>query len=80
MGLLPKHHGELNKINAASSRYDELRVEYKNDAQALQQIDVYDPSTTYHDYMHKYIDAMEIQDADVIANCEAWFNMHYGLL
>ncbi len=80
MGLLPKHHGELNKVGIASSRYDELRAEYRNDAQALQQIDVYDPSTTYHDYMRKYIDAMGIQDNNTIVDCETWFNTHYGLL
>lgn len=80
MGLSSKHHGELNKMEVNSSRYNELRQEYSDDKQALQQIDIYDPSTYYHQMFRKYREALQTRDDLIIAECEAWFQENYGEL
>ncbi len=76
-GLKRKHHGELNKMDVPSWRYDQLRAKYANDSKALQQIDIYDPSTIYHRKLKKYTDALRFRQIDLIAKLETWFDEHY---
>jgi len=53
-GLLPQHHGDLNRpsevypggIEGKNARIADLRKQYSDDPVALQQIDVYDLSST----------------------------------
>jgi hypothetical protein len=80
MGLSRQHHGELNKVNIDSSRYDELRQRYSNDPRALQQIDVYDPSSEYRRIFRKYRDALLVGDTQTIRECEEWFRENYSEL
>jgi hypothetical protein len=57
--------------------YGEMREWYKDDPVALQQIDVYDPSTEYHDKFREYRDALLSGDEDKQKELEAWFKEHY---
>ena len=41
-----------------ADRFNELRELYKDDQEALRQIDVYDPSTEYHLMITKYRDSL----------------------
>ena len=77
LGLKPEHHGELNKLNVPSSRFDTLRGEYANDPKAQQQIDVYDPSTMYHEKLKEYVQAIKENDKERMVELEDWFDEHY---
>lgn len=81
MGLSKQHHQELNTHRVPAQRYNELRQQYANDAQALQQIDAYDPNAEqYHAMLCKYREALKVCDEITAVACEAWFNEHYGEL
>lgn len=77
MGLLSKHHSELNKMNVQDGRYDELREEYKGNSAALQQIDVYDSKTVYHSKLKELRDALEAGDAAKERELGQWFAENY---
>jgi len=77
LGLRPEHHGELNKLNVSSSRFDVLREEYAGDSKAQQQIDVYDPLTEYHEKMAEYIQAIKEGNEERMTELEDWFGEHY---
>lgn len=79
-GLSPEHHGELNKLNVVPERYDALRAQYSSDPRALQQIDVYDPATEYHDKMSLFVQALKSGDTATEAELQAWFDTFYPLI
>lgn len=84
-GLKPKHHGELNKTalvypggeKAYNQRVEQLRSEYAGDKVALQQIDVYDGRTEYHDKLQEFIQAIKSKDSKKEAELQAWFDKNY---
>ena len=71
MELRPEHHGELNHGHVRRLRFEELRVQYKDDKIALQQIDVYDGATPYHNHFRALRDALVRSDKDTISREEA---------
>ena len=75
--LKPEHHKELNLPNVASDRFEELRGEYANNPKAQQQIDVYDPTTEWHDKWAEYIQAAKEDNEEKMVELEEWFNEHY---
>lgn len=85
IGLKPEHHGNLNTPGSIypggkESRYEEieqLRAEYADDPVALQQIDVYDGRTKYHDKIAELRDALKAGDTQKEAELEVWFNNNY---
>ncbi len=78
MGLSKKHHKELNQVLSVSpGRYDELREKYANDPVALQQIDVYDPSTEYHQKLKQFVWSLQSGDEKKEAELRKWFEKHY---
>ena len=76
-GLLPQHHGELNKMNVPRARFDELRTLYANDPRALQQIEVDDPLTEYQDHIQSFICALKKGDTIAELIEEAWIEENY---
>jgi len=66
-GLRRKHHGELNRMNVPSTRYDDLRYEYADNPLALEQIDIYDPSSQHVPLMRAYRDALKTRDEEAVA-------------
>ena len=85
-GLLPQHHGELNKpsevfpggVERKSARVADLRKKYSADPVALQQIDVYDPvPNEYHRHMKLFIEALKSGDTARENELNAWFKEHY---
>ena len=77
LGLSCVHHGELNSLNVSAERIAELRLLYANDPVALQQIDVYDGSTEYHEQFGYYRDALKAHNAKREAEAYAWLKKHY---
>lgn len=76
MGLKPNHHAELNQVNISPDRFAELRKQYKDDAVALQQIDVYDGSTEYQDKIRKFRNALKSGDTRAEGKLAHWFRKH----
>lgn len=76
-GLRPEHHGELNLPNVPSSRLDVLREEYAGDSKAQQQIDVYDPTTEYHEKIAEYVQAIKEGNKERMAELDDWFGEYY---
>lgn len=77
MGLSGKHHGELNKMNVAPSRYNELRKEYASNKTALQQIDVYDPNTDYREKIRELVIAIKSGNEKEEGELNLWFKSNY---
>ena len=77
MGLSKKHYGELNRPGVTQSRYDELRRLYAGDSVAQQQIDVYDPQSSYRPLWQAYRDALESGDAGRIEAAKRKLRKHY---
>jgi hypothetical protein len=77
MPLQPAEHGELNKTHIPRQRFADLRRKYQDDPVALQQIDVYDPETEYHDRIREYIAACRDRDPIRERQLRAWFKQHY---
>jgi len=82
-GLRPKDHGFLNGIHCKFSREEQReiltnkRAEYSDDPVALQQIDVYDGDTEYHDKMREFRDALISGNSTREKELDAWFKEHY---
>ncbi len=77
MGLSGNHHGELNNVNVDFNRYDELRRQYAGDKVALQQIDVYDPRTQYHDKLSEFVEALKAGNEKSAQKLAGWLNKNY---
>jgi len=76
-GLSPRHHSELNHPNVTRKRLKELRRQYRCDAEALEQIDIYDGDSGYGVKIHEIRAAYKAKDELRIARLEAWFRKHY---
>ena len=77
MSLSIPHHRELNGLNIDPRRYEELRLEYKDDLVALQQIDVYDPNSEYSDLYQKMIDAYRANNNTLGASIQEQLTQRY---
>ncbi len=76
-GLSRKHHAELNyPPGVKPGRYDELRRQYAGDAEALRQIDIYDPNSEYKAWWRKYRNALKAGNGATEKECEEWFEKH----
>ena len=84
-GLKPEEHGDLNRPSivypggkdARKQKMAELRAAYADDPVALQQIDVYDGDTVYHDKLREFRDALMSGNLTKKAELEAWFKENY---
>jgi len=78
-GLTQEHHSQLNRHGVEKHEYDRLRQLYKDDPLALEQIDIYDGKTVYHEKIAEYVHAMKSSDRTAIARLDLWFAEHYPL-
>jgi hypothetical protein len=84
-GLIPQHHGDLNRPSltypggkeARDVRIAQLRQEYAGNSVAQQQIDVYADDTEYHTKLDEFKNALMSGDIAKEAELEAWFKEHY---
>lgn len=77
MGLSRKHHDELNCFDVSRKRLEQLRQRYDGDSIALQQIDVYDGATEYHDKLVELKDALKTGNTRKESCLLHWFKKHY---
>lgn len=70
-GLLPEHHGELNK-DISADRINELRALYANDPLALFTIDQYDITSEVGRNQLAYRDALQDENFELAEKIKAW--------
>jgi hypothetical protein len=58
---------------------ESLREKYKNDPLALEEIDMYDVSTEYHEKHAQYVSALKSGDTKQQEELRLWFREHYPL-
>lgn len=84
-GLIPQHHGDLNRPSivypggkeARDARIAQLRQEYTDNSVAQQQIDVYADDTEYHAKLREFTEALKSGNTAKEAELDAWFKEHY---
>ena len=70
-GLLPEHHGELNK-DISADRIAELRLLYATDPLALFDIDQYDITSEVGRNELAYRDALLAKNYELAAELKSW--------
>lgn len=81
-GLLPTDDGYLNglvniPVEEKRAIYAQKRTQYAGDSVALQQIDVYDGETIYHDKLSEFISAIKSGNTQKQTEIESWMKEHY---
>lgn len=69
------HHGQTPEQKSA--RFTILRQKYAGDPLALEQIDMYDPTTDYHKKLMQFRDALKARNAAEADELYAWLREHY---
>lgn len=77
-GLSQEHLDEIKGGDALPTRYDELREEYKDDAYALQWINVFDPARQFHEKAEEWLAARDRGDHEKVAELKRWFEEHFN--